>query len=356
MSLLCHFDLRAIFRALIGNRLRSDLLMEVPGMPAAAIAETALALSTQRLLFAGQPILVHTNSPQLAAYARGCLPDGGEATSHVKPARAAITVHVRESDEACESAPHFRARGNFAFARFTLADSFWFNLRTREVFGTCSPELADDYRRWRSHIFPALLGILSASIGVAPVHAACLVHKGKGILLAGRSGTGKSTLTIAMTRRGYELLSDDWTYLSDPEDSADREAVQAWGLPVPVKLLPDASSFFPELHTYQVDVSLNGEIAYEFFPEESFGIERSLRCPVRAVVLLERGIRPGCSMLPISSNEAIEPLGAGLADCYRRQLDLIRRAVKNAPCHRFSFNDHPEKAAHVLDEALAGMS
>ena len=92
-------------------------------MAVAAVAETALGLSTQRLLFAGQPILFCTNSSQLAMYARGYLPKGGDAIARATPVSATITVHVRESDELCESAPYFRARGNFAFARFTLADS-----------------------------------------------------------------------------------------------------------------------------------------------------------------------------------------------------------------------------------------
>lgn len=329
-------------------------------MAVAAIAETALGLSTRRLLFAGRPILFCTNSPQLAMYARGYLSEGSDAISRATPASATITIHVRESDDPCESAPYFRARGNFAFARFTLADSFWFNLRTREVFGTCSPELANDHWRWRAHIFPALLGILSASIGIAPVHTACLVRDGRGVLLAGRSGTGKSTLTIAMTRRGYELLSDDWSYLSVTEDGGGGDAVQAWGLPVPVKLLPDASNFFPELNECQVDVSLNGEIAYEVFPDESFGVARSLCCRVTDVVLLERRTEPGCALHPISPNHAmnhlraeVEPLDGALACCYRRQLDLIQRTVDAASCRCFFFNDHPDKVAEALDEALA---
>jgi hypothetical protein len=329
-------------------------------MAVAAIAETALGLSTRRLLFAGQRLLFCTNSSQLAMYARGYLPQDSDAISRATPASATITVHVRESEEPCESAPYFRARGNFAFAKFTLADSFWFNLRTREVFGTCSPELANDHRRWRAHIFPALLGILSASIGVAPVHAACLVRDGHGVLLAGHSGTGKSTLAIAMARRGYELLSDEWSYLSLTEDGADAGTVQAWGLPVPVKLLPAAGNFFPELNECQVDVSLNGEIAYEVFPEECFGVGRSLRCRVTNVVLLERGNEPGFAMHSISSNQAmdhpraeVEPLEGTLACCYRRQLDLIRHTVDRASCYRFIFNDHPDKVAQALDAALA---
>jgi hypothetical protein len=332
-------------------------------MPAVAMAETTRDLSTQRLLFAGQPVLFCTNSSKLAKYASEFLAESENAGADSKPARASITVHVRETDEICERAPLFRARGNFALLRFTSADSFWFNLRAREVFGTCSPALAEDERRWRVHILPALLGMLSATIGVAPVHAACVVREGGGILLTGRSGAGKSTLTIAMARRGHALLSDDWTYLSAPEVPVDCSEMPAWGLPVPVKLLPDADTFFPELLSYRADVSLNGEIAYEVRPEECFGISRSLRCRVRTMVLLERATKPGCSLVPISAGEAfrylqaeVEPLDGTLACFYQAQLDLIRSAAERAACYRFSFNDHPATAASALDEALGRAS
>lgn len=323
-------------------------------MSAVAIAETSPALSTQRLHFAGKPVSFRTNSQNITRYAREFFPANEDANSHSTPCRATITVQVRDTDESCGSAPWFRARGNFALARFTHADSFWFNLRTREVYGTCSKGLAEDPRRWRAQILPAILGILSATINVAPVHAACLTRGGRGILLAGHSGAGKSTLTIALARRGYALLSDDWTYLSAAESQ-----INAWGLPVPVKLLPDAAFFFPELLAYRPEVSLNGEIAYEIFPEECFGVSRIMQSAVTTVVLLERAKRPGSHIVPISAGEAIrhltseiEPLDGALAPFYTRQIDLIRRAVGSTSCYRVSFHDRPESVAETIDEAF----
>lgn len=327
-------------------------------MPAVAIAETRFDLSTQRLLFADRPILFCTNSPKLAKYARELLSESVNAASSLEP-QASITVHVQEIDEFCESTPLFRARGNFALFRFTSCDSFWFNLRTREVFGTCSPELVEDAWRWGVHIFPALLGMLAATIQVAPVHAGCIAGVDSGVLLTGPSGAGKSTLTIAMAKRGYALLSDDWTYLSVKEGSIDGSEMQAWGLPVPVKLLPDADRFFPELLTHRADVSLNGELAYEVRPEECFGISRSLSCSVETVVVVERAAKEGCSLVPISPSEAcrllqaeVEPLDGALAHCYEEQLGLIQRAVEHSSCYRFLFNDPPARAAAALHRML----
>jgi hypothetical protein len=42
------------------------------------------------------------------------------------------------------------------------------------------------------------------------VHAAALVKDQRALLIAGPSGTGKTTLTIALMQRGFELLSDDY--------------------------------------------------------------------------------------------------------------------------------------------------
>jgi hypothetical protein len=316
----------------------------------------ALTPCSQCFLFAGRPLLFNTDSPKIAQYAADFLPQNDREEFGPSEDCATITIHIREGNEPSENAPWFRARGHFAFARFTRADSFWFNLRTREVYGVCTPDLAEDSWRWRAHIFPTLLGVLSAVIDVAPVHAACLVHDGRGTLLAGHSGAGKSTLVLSLARRGYALLSDEWTYLS-----ADRSGVAAWGLPVPVKLLPDAIRFFPELRACRLARSLNGETAYEVFPDEYFGISRQMRCTVKTIVLLERAACAGSKIVPISATEAIdhltsevEPLEGPLARFYADQLAIIR-SLEHAQCLRLSFNDHPSAVAKALDSVLAVM-
>ena len=327
------------------------------------IAETGSALCAQQLLFAGQPVLLRTNTPQIARYAGDFFPQARDSATYSTSYLATITLLAKETVERpCEDAPWFRGRGHFAFARFTRTDSFWFNLRTREVYGTFSASLADDEKRWRRHIFPALLGILSAAIDVAPVHAACLARDGCGVLLAGPSGAGKSTLTISLAKRGYALLADDWTYLSAAGMGTNGSGIEAWGIPVPVKLLPDACKFFPELLAYRPEVSLNNEIAYEVCPEECFGVSRPLHCPVTLVALLERTEKPGCRIASISAGEAIdhlekelEPLAGLLASCYERQIDLIHR-LGSTSCYRVSFNDHPDTVTESLDRALSSLN
>ncbi len=312
-------------------------------------------LCAQQVLFAGRPLLLRTNAPRLLRYARDFLASEGNNAEVLPRAVAKITLIVKSTEEVRgDSAPWFRARGHFALARFSSQDVLWFNLRTREVLGSFSVHFAEDEDRWRRHVFPTLLGILSAVIDVAPVHAACIAHSSGGVLLAGTSGAGKSTLTVSLAQRGYPLLSDDWTYISDHGD-----AIKAWGLPVPVKLLPDASNFFPELSSQFPRVSLNGEIAYEAEPEVCFHVPRRTHCGVKFIVLLERSAKQGCHIHEISAAEAvdhliteIEPLHGSLAKYYDRQIDLIRQ-LKSAICLRASFKSHPRVVAEALDLALA---
>ncbi|HEX8307349.1 MAG TPA: HPr kinase/phosphatase C-terminal domain-containing protein [Allosphingosinicella sp.] len=45
------------------------------------------------------------------------------------------------------------------------------------------------------------------------VHASCVSIAGRGVLLGGRSGAGKSDLALRLIDRGAELVSDDYTEL-----------------------------------------------------------------------------------------------------------------------------------------------
>jgi hypothetical protein len=45
------------------------------------------------------------------------------------------------------------------------------------------------------------------------VHASCVAIGGRGVLLAGRSGAGKSDLALRLIDRGAVLVSDDYTEL-----------------------------------------------------------------------------------------------------------------------------------------------
>jgi hypothetical protein len=249
------------------------------------------------------------------------------------------------------SKPHFRALDHLYYSTYGPCDSMLVDQMSRRVIGSFSPAVACDLSYWKQTILPVLLGIASASIGVTPVHCACVVRGGSGLLLAGESGAGKSTSALSLSLSGFSYLSDDCTYLS-----RNSSGIRAWGLPTPVKLLPDAVSYFPELVSFKPVLSLNGEFALNVDPTEIFSVRRCLSCEPRWLVFLERTEDSRPLIKPLSSLQAaarlaadLETMPVSIADQYEYQLETIRRLV-DRECWVVQHALKPERLATLLAE------
>jgi serine kinase of HPr protein (carbohydrate metabolism regulator) len=91
--------------------------------------------------------------------------------------------------------------------------------------------------------------------GTETIHAGCVSSGGRGVLIAGRSGSGKSDLALRLIDRGARLVSDDYTVLhragdrlvaNAPETIAGRIEIRGVGIvdlpadgDVPVSLIAD---------------------------------------------------------------------------------------------------------------------
>jgi HPr Serine kinase C-terminal domain len=338
----------ALFAASIG----ATLMLEEVLTDAAVQLRMRLAYS-QCCTFAGKPVVVRSNSAAILNYVVGFFSPRNDPGRTLDAAPVITLIMSDRQTHEHQDAPWFRGRGYFALARFTGADAVWFNLRSRTAFGVFSSRLVSDPDRWRKDILPTVAGILAPVISIAPVHAACLSTSGAGVLLTGPSGIGKSTLAITLARLGYRFLADEWTYLAESNGEA-----LAWSLPVPVKLLPDAITYFPELSSYRCTTSLNGELAYEVSPQQCFTLSRAASCRVVSIVLLERSAERGCRIEPITPSEAIsrlaadiEPLTGQLAPAYQQQLATLHK-LSHSDCFRFLFNAPPLPAARAIHHAL----
>jgi hypothetical protein len=250
--------------------------------------------------------------------------------------------------------PFFRGLGHLAYAGFDSESSLLLDLRRRSVVGRFSPSMAGDVGYWQRVIFPALVGLASDALGVTVIHCACVERDGAGLLLAGESGAGKSTLSLAMSRRGFAFVSDDWTYLSYAGGQ-----LAAWGLGTPLKLLPDAAQHFPELRNLEPGIALNGERSFEVDPEDVFGIWRSLRCEPRWLVFLERQDKPEHTFVRMSPREAARRLGSAqgrlpreLSRLRETQRATIRNLVERE-CWLLRYGNSPEDISHALDRFCA---
>jgi hypothetical protein len=244
--------------------------------------------------------------------------------------------------------PHFRGLRHLVFASFGLANRFVFDLERHSVVATVSEEIAGNSVFWDRLLLPITMGVLGSTVGVVPVHAACLSVGEEGLLIAGASGAGKSTLAVALAKSGFGYLSDDWTYLS-----LKSERLVAHGMSVPAKLLPDAVGHFPELHAYRVSMALNQELAYEL-PPQDLGARVNLSCKPRWFIFLERTIDQGCHFTPIGAHEAhvyiersVERLPAELDGTIQGRSAIIKQ-VSGLSCWKLNYSGSPEVAVRGL--------
>jgi hypothetical protein len=129
----------------------------------------------------------------------------------------------------------------------------------------------------------ALAYMLLTQRYILSLHAACVAREGGAILICGPSAAGKSTLSFACARDGFTFLSDDCTWIPFGSD-----APLAIGKPHLVRFRPDVARHFPELEGHLASVRPNGknsiEVPTALFPE----IRTAARCPIRALVFLNR--------------------------------------------------------------------
>jgi len=247
---------------------------------------------------------------------------------------------------------HFRGLKHLVFAAFGTQEIFTFDLMRKRVIGVVSLATARDAAFWNERLLPILVGVMGITVGVIPLHSACLDRDGKALLIAGHSGAGKSTLSVALAQRGYSLVSDDWIYVSKDSEGAD---LIASGMSVPVKLLPDAVRHFPELQKLTPKESLNGELAFEVDATDVFSSQLKQTSRPHWLMFLERDNRAGCDFSPCSAEDAeafyecsAELLPEELHEAAWKRTEIIR-AVSSRECYRVRSGESPQKTAEAIE-------
>jgi hypothetical protein len=301
------------------------------------------------LEFAGTRCEVLTNSPALGPTLSAWRADV------TKECPTAFSMQIVTNDDSCGRVgrPHFRGLHHIVIASFGAGNIFVFDLLRRSVTATISEESAGNQNFWDEVLLPIAMGVLGATVGVVPVHCACLSYHGDGLLIAGVSGVGKSTLSAALAHAGLDYISDDWTFLCKRDDR-----LFAHGISPVVKLLPDAIRHFPNLGQHHVRTSFNGELAYEVKMADAFGASVSRQCKPRWFVFLERSSIAESEFTPISTRRAreyieasVERLPGQLAAAERIRARVIGQ-MSRLSCWTFRYSGTPQFAAQEIQAFL----
>jgi hypothetical protein len=178
------------------------------------------------------------------------------------------------------------------------------DLDRRFAFSWLTPATARDHEFVRYFFLDTIVQVLSWQTHLTPrVHASCVARNGRGVLLCGESGAGKSCLAYACARRGWSFITDESTALV--RGSQDRLAV---GKPRQMHFRDTAAEIIPELEGRLAKRNAVGKISIEVHTAELPDIRTAFHCRVAAVVFLNRHAGGPARLLPLSAEDAFNRL------------------------------------------------
>jgi hypothetical protein len=156
-----------------------------------------------------------------------------------------------------------------------------------------------DYLRY--HFIEATALVLISALYVTPIHAACVSRHGRGMLLCGESGAGKSSLAYACARAGWTFTSDDASYLLRDGDQS-----RVIGNSHQVRFRPSAKELFPELHGRCLTPRAEGKPSIEVPTSELSGLVTSDEATIGYLIFLNRQPSAVAELLPLARGAVLQ--------------------------------------------------
>ncbi len=204
----------------------------------------------------------------------------------------------------------------------------------------------------RRHYIEAIALILISNSYATAIRAASVIRHGRGILLCGDPGSGKSTFAYACARAGWTYTSDDECYL-----------LRATGQPRvagnsrQIRLRPSASDLFPELRGRATTPQAEGKAFIEIATAELSGVMTAEDAPIDYVIFLNRQPSAGADLVPVSRTVAMRRFHQSLFP--EDEVQQLREAALQRLCaaeiYELRYRDL-EHAVDRLDRLVRGPS
>ena len=193
------------------------------------------------------------------------------------------------------------------------------------AFGWITQSIAESPNYLRYYFLDsAALGMVSG-LRAGCLHAACVAPFGRGMLICGNTGAGKSTLAYAGARAGWTLVCDDASFM--PLDREDRLVVGNYHR---IRFRSSATQLFPELEGRAVTPRVaKDKPGIEVFTSELPEITTADSAVVDYLIFLNRNWTGLPELVPLSRQAVLPWLKRSLTytavNSQKVQDDVLRR-------------------------------
>jgi hypothetical protein len=205
-----------------------------------------------------------------------------QKTFSTPPVRIRLGV-LPGSSSTCPPAPACRGQHHLITQVADAENYLVLDNREGFAFGWLTEAAAQKRAYLRYHFLEGAALVLLECLYLTPVHAACVSLDGRGVLLCGDGGAGKSSLSYACAQNGWTFLSDDSAMLV--RQNPERLVI---GNPYQMRFRDSATELFPELSTRSVTERLSGELSIELETASVPGISTTTQCTIDYLVFLNR--------------------------------------------------------------------
>ena len=181
-------------------------------------------------------------------------------------------------------------------------------------------------------------------------HAAAVGYPHGGVLLTGKSGSGKSTTSLACMKAGMSYVSEDYCLINDlPE-------IRAYSLYNSAKIEEKTLRFFPELGKY-IENSERAKGDKAFFFHHKFQPEKILSdCLLKAIISLKIEQTKDSWLEPILPSDAIAALSAStlwqLTHAGPVAFNHLKRVSEALPCYKLHLGSDLMQAPKLIGALL----
>lgn len=192
---------------------------------------------------------------------------------------------------------------------------------------------------------------LLARRGLHVVHAAALERNGRGVLIPGMSGSGKSTCCVSLMRAGYRCLSDDKPFLREHGIG-----VELLPFPEMIDVTDQSVAFFPELSSAASALE-SGFRKKRFCAEALYPGSMADAVVPRVILFPNISGEPTSRVEALSKGQALQMLLPHSLLCFDRTVsvrhfELLARLVETTTCYRLHFGRDVLDLPRLVDRLL----